>query len=466
MMFDARCRKSIDLSPAGRLYPLQVHRNDVAMRILKKTGLVCLAAAVLFAIPASARSGDDPILPQGPGIPAAGSMAARDLASTLRASRDGTAIRDQNPVAADAFKGSRLFVGPSMKQKTSKARYEVGVAGGVSPLDMALMSNRGSLIDSGLSEACQTAGSPDCAAQAEVNANRAIKVIEGVSQSDWSRVSRAASNLPGLEQELRSRGVSDSDIDSIVSFLEKIPEDQRTSALGLARRIGESQNAALRIEPFTILNFPAIEARIGIPLALDVVGSGSNSDLGNVNVDLKGGWSFPVNLVNFGVSLGVSTFLPTSTGSDRMASISDLFQVPKYATGYLTFSPYVIGGMDSKWVSLQVHGQVHLETKVREVPGVASAQVFQYGAGLVVAPRFPLSVLAEVAGLEGLNNAESFKSLYVVGGLQARIGAFQFGAAVQYPLMDRAQSDLGNLAGIDVGRLSRLAVMARTGAAF
>jgi hypothetical protein len=103
---------------------------------------------------------------------------------------------------------------------------------------------------------------------------------------------------------------------------------------------------------------------------------------------------------------------------------------------------------------------------VRATDAAASVQYLQYGLGLVLVPRFPLSIIAELNGLIGFNNADAYRSLFVVAGLRVRAWKFRVALAAQIPVWDGAQENLGSWAGYDVGGLSRYTVLSRVSAAF
>jgi len=132
----------------------------------------------------------------------------------------------------------------------------------------------------------------------------------------------------------------------------------------------------------------------------------------------------------------------------------------------MTFAPYIVAGIDAKWVSLQVHGDLWLQARVRSIDAVADAEVLQYGAGLAILPHLPVSLIGQLEGVEGIHNAPAFRSLFVVAGLQFNLWYVRLGVAAQVPILDRAKEDLGTYSGLDVGGLAKYTILARAAATF
>lgn len=368
--------------------------------------------------------------------------------------------------ASPPFAGSDLFVGRSVKVPTRKVRVEVGVAGQVVPLNLVLATSRSALIGDGVTAACSKSTDPDCAMQAATYAGQALAVLDSIPDSRFAGVLAASKNPASLETTLKSVGVtSASDITAVQKYLGTIPSAQRTQAILLARRLAD-QTAAVRLEPFASVNLKPVQVRLGVPMSLAVRGAGTAFDLGNLNVDLVTGWTLPVRHASLGLSIGIMTCLPTSTGSERVSLMADLFQASKYLYGYLTFAPYVVAGVDAKWVSLQVHADLWIQARVRSIAAASNAEVFQYGTGLTILPHFPVSVIGQLEGLEGLNNATAFRSLFVVAGLQLNLWYVRLGVAAQVPLVDRNRENLGTYGGMDVGGLAKYTILARTSVSF
>ncbi len=424
---------------------------------------VAAASPIIEPTPAAPVASAEPAVPVDTMLPRRIDVASTDAAlSAVAKKEDRPTFTDKDP----AFAGSDLFVGRSVKAPTEKYRIEIGVAGQVVPLNLVLASSRSALITNGVTAACASSTDPNCAKQAATYAGQALNVLDTIPDSQWAGIVAASKDPTALATTLKSVGVtSASDIAAVQKYLSTIPTANRTAAILLARHLADS-TADVRLEPYANVDLKLVQLRLGVPISLGVQGSGTAFDLGNLNIDVATGWTFPVDHASLGVSVGLSTYLPTSTGSERVSMMSDLFQVSKYLYGYMTFAPYVVAGVDARWVSLQVHGDLWLQARVRSTSAVSNAEVFQYGTGLTILPHFPVSVIGQLEGLEGLHNAGSFRSLFVVTGLQFNVWHVRLGVAVQLPILDRAKENLGSYDGLDVGGLAKYTVLARTAAAF
>lgn len=364
------------------------------------------------------------------------------------------------------FAGSDLFVGRSVKVPTRKTWVEIGVVGQAVPLELLLATHRGTAISQGEQAACVNSTDPNCLAQAATLVGRVVPVLTRLSDAQWSSVLAAAKDPGSMQALLQSVGVTaPSDITAVQNYLASIPGDQRTRALLLARRLADT-GAAIRLEPFARVDLPRLQFRVGVPLSAAVRNAGNPVDLGNLNLDLGTGWTMSVRGASLGLSIGITTYLPTSTGGQPVSLIADLFQAPKYLYGYLTLAPSVVAGVDAKWVSLQVHADLWIQARVRTIPTASNLEVFQYGLGLGLLPHLPVSVIAQLEGVEGLNHASAFRSLFVVAGLQLSLSSVHLGIAGQVPLVDRARQDLGTYGGFAVGGLAKYSVLARTSVSF
>lgn len=370
-----------------------------------------------------------------------------------------------DPVAAP-FSGSDLFVGRSMPVVTRTHRYEVGIASQVVPLDLVLASNRDALIAQGVNTACASSADPACQTQAQAVAGQALNVLEAIPDGQWNGLLAVARDPAAVAKTLKTYGVTNaSDVQAVQQYVASLPADRRTQALVIARRLSDGVTSSVRLEPYANLDLAPVRVRVGVPFQVGA-GNSTTSDLGNLSLDAGKGWAFAVPGARLGVAVGLSASLPTSTGTDRPSMMADLFQAPKYVPGYLTLTPYFVAGVDHRWVSLQVHGDLWIQNRVRSVTGAANLEVLQYGLGLTIAPHYYVSLLAQLEGVEGLHAADAYKALFVVAGLQLNLWYVRLGAALQVPVVDRNKEDLGTWQGLDVGSLAKYSVLSRLSVAF
>ena len=370
--------------------------------------------------------------------------------------------------AYGAFDGDEPFVGRSPRRTVRSARLEIGVEGQMVPLNIVLSTSRSSLVQQGIALGCANSPVPDCVAQAQSVANQAIAVIDGLSDAALVRVEAAAANPSQLAATPRAVGVTDpTQIKAVTDYIGKMPLGQRAAALALVCHVVDNQAADMRLEPFARLELPAIELRLGLPMSLGVSsGPGARFALGDLNLDAKVGWNFPGRHATFGIAVGLGLYLPTGSRNESPAVMADLFQASKYLRDYLTASPYVATGVDLKWVALEAYGEVAFQNRLRGSTGPLSVQYLQYGTGLTLVPRFPISLVGELNGFQGIHNGAAYRSLFVVGGIRIRVWRMHLAVAAQIPVWDGAQENLGSYAGLDVGRLARYTILTRLSAAF
>ena len=365
------------------------------------------------------------------------------------------------PFEASPFAGNVPFVGHGLVPDADEARFEVGVAGQVVPLNLVLTTTRGSLVDASIASACASSSSAACEGTAAAYTDQALDVIGGLSDGQWSEV-LAASRYPALlTRTLKSVGVTDAaELKAVQSYVKTVPAADRQEVLSLARHLA-AQPAGVHLEPFATAIFRSVRLRLGVPVA-----AGSSSTLGNVNLDAATGWTFPTGPVDLGLTVGLETHLPTSGNAEHAAVMADLFQAPRFLWGTLTLAPYVVGGLDSRWVAWQVHADLWVQAGVRGDVDGSNADVLQYGTALTLGSHAPVSLIGQLEGLEGLHHADAYRSLFVVTGLQARLWALTLGVAAQVPVVDRAAEDLGSYGGVALSSLAKYTVLARTSASF
>ncbi len=225
--------------------------------------------------------------------------------------------------------------------------------------------------------------------------------------------------------------------------------------------------SATHLEPFVTLRWRPIEVGASVPmsLALDGAGATSSATLGNVTLDVKGGWWFPVRRAFLGVATGMSIALPTAGRGKTSGGGFDPFLSPKVRGDHMTLAPYVIAGIDAKWVAWQVQAEFWSQVRIRG-SGPSDAWVFHYATSLVLLPHFPVSVVGELAGVEGLRHAGDHRTLFAVAGVQLRVWVLRLGAALQVPLHDRAPVDLGPIAGYGLERWARYTILVRGAVSF
>ena len=353
------------------------------------------------------------------------------------------------------------FVGRGLVPTLDEPRFQAGVDGQVVPLDLVLASTRSALIDASVATACSGTSTTACQTEAQAYTGEALDVIDGLSDSESNDVLAASANPKLLATALKSAGVTrTADVAAVQQYVSTVPLAERQAVLGLARHLADDPSA-VRLEPYAGALFASCRVRAGVPVSV-----GATSSLGNVNLDLATGWTFAQESVDLGVTVGLVTYLPTSSDDGRVSLMADLFSAPRFLYGALTFAPYVVGGLEGAWLSWQAHVDLWVQARVAGDSAGSNADVLHYGTSLTLGPRAAVSLVAQLEGLEGLHHASAFRSLFVVGGLQARLWAVRLGLAAQVPVLDRAAEELGSYGGVAVGALAKYTFLARTGVEF
>ncbi len=156
-------------------------------------------------------------------------------------------------------------------------------------------------------------------------------------------------------------------------------------------------------------------------------------------------------------------------------ALADLWFGPKFMHGYLTAAPYFAMGFDSFLISIQAHGEVVSQHNVLgEDSAVAAADQLpgyvlygKYGAGVVVLPNWPLSLIGEINGLYPINEDSSpYNAVFGIVGVQTKLLWLKAAVAGQFPIVAPAPEDLGAIGGVSLGELASYSVIARASFVF
>lgn len=366
------------------------------------------------------------------------------------------------------FKGSELLVGRGIKQPPSAKRFTVGLGAGFAPLDVILSSQKQKIINEGIAKACASApNKSECETQAKANADQAMKTLGSIPDSKWKEIEDSASDLSKLEQTLVANGVPQSEAKQVVSYVSKIPDDQRKSAVAISRKLASQKASNILLEPWAEVNLKYIAIKTSVPFTLTVFENSSTEfNIGNIYIDTSTGYVFSTTLLDLGVSGGLSFYIPTATKSASAAAFGDLIQGPKFLYGYLSLAPWVSAGIDFKFVSWQAHAEWVSQLGVKGSPIPKSGHYIKYGTGVVLFPSFFVSVIGELIGMYPVSNAELYKAIFAVGGLQVRLWVLKMSLAVQAPIWKPNKENLGTVYGVDMGQLASFSILGRVGFTF
>jgi hypothetical protein len=365
-------------------------------------------------------------------------------------------------VRAEPFAGSELFVGRSMKQPAGAKLITTGINFEFAPMNLVLSSQKDAIVGSAIDQACARDPNPtQCRTNAKAYTDTAMKTLAGIPDSQWEQLTAAANDQAALNKLLNQAGITDpAAIQAVDKYVAQVPADQRTSALGLSRKLAQNDATNLQFEPFAELNLAPVQVSLGVPLVVTLFKHETQFNLGNINLDGRMGWAWDLGPVSAGVSAGLGVYLPTGMTGANGAAMADLFMAPKYLHNYLTVAPYVVAGLDVPAVTIQMHLQFLSQFGVRGSPAHKSVQYLQWGAGVVILPDFFLSIIGEINGLVPAQNSKAYKSIFAVGGLQFKIFVFKAGVAAQIPIVKK-EEDLGSIAGIDMGKMASFSILGR-----
>jgi hypothetical protein len=359
------------------------------------------------------------------------------------------------------FGGAELLTGRGIKPPRETQTVQFGLTAGTSPMSAVLGYVKDDLKNKAVQQ-CDAAGLvADCAA----TVNEAMNQLKQIPDSTWNQLQDAANmSQSQLDAALASAGVTDPYVrNQVAAYVASQPADQRNQALYAARVAATAENSVnLLMEPFVRVNTKYIEIGVSAPFMLRIRSGGTDANLGNFTLDLRSGGVWSKGAVSFGITGGLSTYLPTGTRTADASARADLFQAPKTMHQYLGFAPHLVLGMDlSQWMLLMLHVEYLAQIGVRDSPLVDSVHVFKYGIGTVLFPAFFVNVLAELNGLVPLANAGAFNVLYFTGGLQFKIFLFRLAIAVEAPVWTAARPDTTVIGGVPVGQLSKYNVLSR-----
>lgn len=360
-------------------------------------------------------------------------------------------------VFAEPFESAGLFLGRAMKPPKKEKTFTAGIRAGVAPLDFALGATRDRLIDEGIAKACGE--NRTCRTETEAALNK----IEGLSDEQWARVESVAADNNALKRELMSLGFSAEESDRIVEYVSKNAgtTEERKNVINLARKVADAK-ANILLSPFTEVNLDLLMVSAEIPLVLTVFEDKTEAALANINLETRFGHYFDLGLLNLGVSYGLHLYAPTGGTASNAAAYVFLQHAPKYLKSYLSAAPYVVLGLEVPFLTFQTYGEFVTMHKVRSGSGPSSRQYAHYGAGIILFPKFILSLTGELSGLASINNAEDFDALFGLGGLRLSFLFLRAGLAVQAQIYSKATgTTLPDIRGLPVGKLAKIAVLSQ-----
>ena len=364
---------------------------------------------------------------------------------------------------ADPFAGSELLVGRSVKPAGSAQLFSMGLAIQFAPMNMLLSSQKDTIINSGIDSACN--GDAACEAAARENSDKAMDALGEIDDDQWTSIEGAATDEALLNAELEKAGVPAEGRDSVAKYMEQVPPEKRKDALSLSRQLAGQDATSVMVEPNLSLNFDLVSVDFRVPMALYMLESDTQWNMGNLTVNTKFGHIFGPDLAAFGLSYGLALYLPTGTDEAAAMGFADLFYGPKFFNQYLTAAPYLAMGFDLPGFSMQGHAELVSQHGVRGDPEHASVMYGKYGGGVVLLPNWPLSLIGEVNGLYPIQNGDQYDALFGVAGVQLKLLWLKASLALQAPIKQPDEEDLGTDE-VSVEELAKFSIIGRASFTF
>jgi hypothetical protein len=377
-----------------------------------------------------------------------------------------------------AFKGGELFAGRFVKQPPGAKTFAIGLTVQAAPFNLLLTTARDALMDQATNmaadEACKDAADKTaCKEGVAQGADMAMNAMASVPDDQWNEFEAALADpgeLNAALDKLEADGaISAADKQEVAGYTDDLPSGQVLDALTISRQLSQADDAmSVLVEPNLDLNFKLLALSFKLPIATYYVDNEANWNLGNAYGDLKFGHVFGPDLAAFGISYGVSVYAPTGTRKASAMALSDLTYGPKFMHEYLTTSPYLVLGFDLPIITLQGYGEYVNMYPARNAD-LTNMQYIKYGGSVVFLSRMFLSIIAEVNGLQPLDdNSKMYKAIFGLVGLRLRLLWLRAGIAVQIPIPGYGPEpeDMGTIAGVELGELAQWSVLGKASLTF
>jgi len=371
----------------------------------------------------------------------------------------------------EAFAGTDLLVGRGVKQPTGAKRFALGLNIQFAPMNLVLGSQKDTFVDTTVNKAC--GDDAHCQELATENMDDAMNAVAAIPEDDWNQLTQAATDdaaFAGVMDGLVDDGVlSEEEATSVEQFTEELPSAQeREVILTATRALSKQEATSVLVEPNLEINFRAVAFNVRVPFSLVKHDGGNSWNLGNVTLDTTFGHVFGSTTAAFGISYGFSLYGPTGTREAGAMALADLWFGPKFMHGYATASPFLAMGFDVPLISLQWHGEVVSQHQVWEGEAGLPGHVLyaKYGAGLVLMPNWPLSLIGEINGLAPFIEAKAYDALFGIAGVQLKLLWLKGALAAQFPILAPEPEDLGEIGGVSLGQLASYSIISRASFVF
>ena len=329
-------------------------------------------------------------------------------------------------VARELFPSGRLFIAKAMKESAASRFLSVGTSFQFAPLkalakqvvqDIEAQSPEARLVFDTLHQLPPE--QVEAAASAAEQGNATLKAY-------------VASHVTGLDAEQQAQ-VNDA--------IDEASPQELAGTAELVRIAAEPEEASSFIfEPFVEVNTDWVSVELAVPLAGFATRSAASTEfaLGNLTLDAKVGYTSG-DSIGWGISGGLEASLPTGRSARiNTLALANIFSGPKFLKDYLSFAPYVVGGVDVWLFNFQGYLKLVQMFAMGSGTELGNATYLQYGVVAALAPWRFLNVMAELNGAADVFEADPFDAVYLTLGTKLSLWFLRPGVAVHVPLFQQA----------------------------
>jgi hypothetical protein len=327
-----------------------------------------------------------------------------------------------------SFHLGRLFSMRSVKPSASEEIFVVGMVVRMAPVQAVIKSELESLkqdypeLDEGLA----------LLQQVDIDELEAeLDALEG-SAGQIPAEYLAATGLTESQQDL----LGDMNREALRAVVEAVQDPEEAITFSM--------------EPFVTFNFDLLSVSVVLPMAGFSHGGETSFDLGNITTDLRFGHHFGSG-PTFGLSYGLTINAPTGTERADALALTGVLKSPRFLHAYLGLQPYLLMGLDLRYVLLQLDVGVSDLIRVRDSDGADNVFYMRYGAGLSLVPVDSTSIFAEFVGAVGIENADAYNIHLLTSGLRFHLAGIELAAAIQLPIVAPGSEAYGHNSGLAFG---------------
>lgn len=290
------------------------------------------------------------------------------------------------------------------------------------------------------------------------------EVIELARGLDLDKFRR--SNPDEIEaQFLAIQGLSDEE----KAAIEAVDFQKEQAAIATLVEVANDPEEAITFgfEPYLNVNFEHVGLTFTVPLAGFSHGDEASFELGNLSLDTRMGHYAELPGAVAGISYGLALSAPTGTSRSDSVALSSVLESPKFRHAYFGAEPYLVLGMDAKYVIIQGDVGVSSLTRVRTDNGADQMSYFRYGGAFSLVPFEVIALTVEINGAVNISDADAFSLTQLTGAFRFRVfDSLEPAIAIQAPLSLAGREAYGNTGEMAFGSPADINVFASLSAGF